>query len=442
MTAQFRLEVRIPDPAAAGFRLDVTPLGSPQPLSEAPGTFMLDVHKLAPSTDAGVLAPATVPLVWLDLYPWCTGIQTAQGHRPEAGLPATPGTLTATLKNAPDLGALGALPGSPIRLTADNGRVLWWGWTETDRDTWTPGAGEEVRKLTTLTAIDPHAILGNVTRYGARSPEPEPLTTRVDRLLQSSPIALQSDLYQRIVGWEGDETSIHPVYELAGHCEPTVMETSLLKHVTMAANSNGLAATIVGGWFAASDDYSGVVSFEDVTAPGSAYTDTAWYLTDDWDAPNPDPGHFGGLEAVSYLDISVATPDPLLSVLDVTNHLINPDDGRALDVSEAVTDPTAQAMFGRRAQGIDLTADPNAVEQVGQQLLAAHRDQPARPSAVTINGDDINLQISLPWLRIAVQRLGRTWWMSIVHVRHSIVPAPAADGHRRHRITLDLYPSP
>lgn len=431
---QLRLQVRVPDPSQTGFRLDVTPLDSLQPLNEAPGAFVLDVHRLAPAADAGVLAPAATALVWVDLYPWCTSISASHGHRPDAGLPATPGTLTANLKNAPDLGALGVVPGTPVRLATATD-VLWWGWAENDNDRWTPGAGEDVRKLTTFTAIDAHAMLGNVTRYGVRLPDPEPLTPRVTRLLASSPLTIYADDWQKITHWDSNG---QPITELVGHCEPTVMETNLLKHITMAANSCGAAATVEPPIYAAlQNTFSGNVRFHSLTQPGNLTDGLSW-LTDDWDAPSPGPSSW---TPVSYYDISVSTPDPLLSALDITNHQIGAD-GNALDTRVTVTDPTAEAMFGRRATGIDLTADPNGLEHIGQELLAAHREDPARPSSVTIDGDDVNHGYRLLWQRLAIQRLGRTWWMTVVHVRHTITPAPALDGHRRHRITLDLYPSP
>lgn len=432
----YLLQVRIPDPAARGFRLDVTALDSPTPLSSAPGEFRLGISTLATGADDGLLAPAQVPMVWFDLFGFSTAIRTSQGNAARPGYPLAPGDMSVTLRDCPDLDSLGVFTGTEIRLMTREPRsgynhheYLWWGWVESTQDSWQPDTSA---KVSSINARDAVSALGNVTRYGARSGTPETLNARLERLLASSPVALTYDPYVR--SWLDDDG--FPQTEPIGHCEPTVMETSLLNHLNMAYLSNGLGARLA-------IDANSATPPDTLTAR-LAYTDLRTISAFLGPTPEPDGDIIlvdewarGLWRYLSYHAVTITSQDAY-SVAELTNHLT--DGTEAIDTKQTVTNPTAMTRYGARSVSLDVTADPNAVGLVGDVALAPWVEPGARPASIEIDAADVPAgQVdSLRPTRVGIWRLGRGWNARVLTTQDAIHPDPYSPGGVRHRITLTL----
>jgi len=456
ITVTYSLEVQVPDPSVAGFRLDVTPLNSPARLSGLPGEFRLGLSTLAPGTDDGRLTPVDAPLIWLDLMPYATNIRADQGNRAEPGFALEPGSLSVTLRDAPDLDIFGVWPGAPIRLVRHQSHPLWedtyttwvwFGWLDDVHDTWAP---RDHSKTTSLRAIDLAARLGNITRHGARSGSSETYIARVRRLLASAPefypAHLDPDGYMVPTG---EMSGGFPVMAPGGELEPTVFESSLLRYLSMTAHSAGLVPWLefdrqampelpdVPNYRLSYDDLRVVANERYTGAPEAMLT-----LTDDMDIS----AWYEVL--VSYYDITVSTPAVVASVLEVTNHLT--DGANAQDETTTVVNPTALTRYGRRSASLDLTAPPAQVDYIGGLILAPFDDASVRPHTVTIDAADLvrspdpsgdprgadNYLLSPR--EVAVHRLGRRWLARVLAIQDTLTPDLDAPNGVRHRMTLTL----
>lgn len=129
----------------------------------------------------------------------------------------------------------------------------------------------------------------------------------------------------------------------------------------------------------------------------------------------------------------------VISSVDLTTHMIG-DDGNANDVSQTVSDPTAVTAYGTRSATADVTAPLNALDRIGQWLLAPTSDLTPTVTQITINGATATRADGTP-LRpldpITVHRLGRRHRVVIASIEHDLRPDPRTLT-TTHRTTLYL----
>lgn len=403
----WQLEVYVVDPARTGFRLDVTPLdSSARLLTPPPGTFRLNAGIL----DSDLLAPVIEPHIWLDLLGYATNVTARTSHRPDAlVIPQEAGALSAPLIDPPDLSALGVQRGTPIRLVKNN-RVLWWGFVDRAASTWDAETGHTTAQLTTFDAA---GLWGSITRYGARSSGPETLRDRLSRLLASSPIPAVAP------SWSTDEPipldGGGSLLVQSGQLPPTVMETNLLAHVTMAAASCGLA-----------------VSTRTPTDPSADLVVTLALIDPTAIAAPAATLHDAGA-GIDYLTTAEFTTSDPITVAEVTTHGMTVD-GEADDQTTTVSDPTAVTVFGPVADSLDITADPALAKPLAERWLSLSRLPEMAPTSVTIKGDADPGITCLDIIRVT--RLGRTYTRRVAGVTHTVTPQPHSEP--KHLVTLDL----
>lgn len=134
------------------------------PLAAPPSFFRLDTSRLGD----GQLAAAAEARSWVPIIADATRIAIRRGPaRDGVGLSAEVGTLYVTTIDG--LHSRTIRPGSPVRVTDENGRRLFTGTVADLRSTHEhlDGLGRPTRTVTTLTATDAVSTLANTMRYGA-----------------------------------------------------------------------------------------------------------------------------------------------------------------------------------------------------------------------------------------------------------------------------------
>lgn len=380
----FRLELQIIDPADEAFRLDVDVLDGMIPLRvPQQGRFHLDRSQL----DDARLAPIPPRPIWWDLAPWCQTVTTRHGSRAGIVIEPEPGALTADLLNCPDLTHLGVHSGTPIRLTRD-GTILWAGTLDDIEEQWSK---RDNQKRTEITASDTIAALAAQTRYGAQVRQL--IRARLEALAASAPIPLTVSL------------PINP----GTICEPTLHESSLTKHLAMAATTARASWTIRDGSIILLDPAA-------PAPPRLVLTDTT---------------------APSYLELRRSGgSSQLVTAVDITSHGIG-SDGNTADVTRTITDPTSVNAFGHRTGSASVTARPADIDQIGRWLLAPLTSTAQTITEVTTTGETIPTTLQ-PLDPIDIIRLGRRHHVRVLAIAHalSIDPGPAPE--ISHTTTLTL----
>lgn len=419
--------VLVPDPDRSGFRLDRTPLGTARladPLRAL--TFTLNQSKLGgtaklyPVVDPGDATP-------YNLTDWIVSVSCRSNQSTEPGGGPQAGSATIVLKNMPAAWSLSIGFNTPIfirqpSLPGTYNRLIWSGWVQSVRESWDEFDGDT---FTTLEAIDLPAVLGSVTRYGANPADPESLRDRFNRLATSVPpfvdnLLLSPNYSDGISGFtkSGDPFLINP----------TVMETSLLRHFTMAAisartvlsipyDSNRLDARDLYYWY------------RDDREPSRVFSDQP---------PTPAEPNL-----VSYLSIDRASGGELTATsVTVTTHSVGPG-GEAVSNSLVVTDVTATDALGPQPSAADVLVPVDDLDGIGQWLLPPGLTFLPEPTSITVRGTDATFATGQPLNILAaveVRRLGISSPCVIVGVEHNITPR--LNKPARHRTTLRLARRP
>lgn len=414
-----RLEIYVPDPARAGFRLGYSPLDAAHlPADDTDLEMILDAGTL----DGRRLAPYTPPPVWHDITAAAADIETRHGARPGTLLlEPDVGTLHALLFDAPDLAALGARYGVPIRCrvpseAADGYSTIWAGRIRDINDEW----DTRNRRTTTIDADDAVAALAGIPRYGAAA------GTVAARLasLESSLHAYTPDATIN-VGYGVDE---------ARPLAATVHESTLLKHFQLLATSARarLGVRHSAGMFHPAGD----LGFEIVLRAADDHPAPLQEFTDRPDTPAGWP---------SYLNVRRAGgTSAIVTAVEMTNHLIGPD-GNADDQTATINDPTLVATYGPKTERAEVTLPPADVPAVAGWLLDANRHETPTVTELRINGNDGYQYAAWPdrlypltvFDRIDVHRLGATYPALIVTIAHQI-RATADNPHYHHETRYQL----
>lgn len=246
-------------------------------LTRDPSPFVLGEGILGYSR----LAAAGTPQNWHDWTSDLSAVSILRGGRLEGvTIRNSPGMLTLTLQDVEiDRLAPQLYREQPIRatvLTAAGESRLFTGWVrvvEQHYGAFRPGTNTP-RTFVTITAVDAVARHDETTRYGAiSSPAGETLAQRIARLRASAtaPIEIPTDDYLDAFG--------APIL-----LAPTVYESSMSNHLTLAANTAGAM------WYV---DAAGITRYQHrVYDPGNAIE----FSTNDTSA--------GALSAVAYTPAS------------------------------------------------------------------------------------------------------------------------------------------
>lgn len=420
------VSVLIPDPARAGFRLDRTPFGGGRladPLRAL--TFTLNQSVLdGPSKLFPVSDPGDSTL--FDLTDWVTSVSCRSEQSTEPGAGPLPGSAVIVLKNMPPAWALSIGFNTPIFIDQPVGRgdTMWSGWIQSVRESWDEFDGDT---FTTLEAMDLAAVLGSVTRHGAQSAEPETLRDRFTRLGASIPAfvtnpILSTDYPDGISGFDKNGSP----YLI----NPTVMETTLLKHFAMAAAS---ARTVFRIPYPTTNhlDASDLYYWDpDQREPSRTYSDQPPTEDNPW-------------MMKSYLSINRESGGELTTTsISVTTHSIGTG-GESTTNSVVLTDPTALDALGPRPSSADVLVAVNDLDAVAQWLLPTGITFLPEPTSITVRGEDATFTTGQPLnllTVVEVRRLGISSRCVIVGIEHTITPR--INKTPRHVTTLHLARRP
>ncbi|MDU7361225.1 MAG: hypothetical protein E7L00_08480 [Propionibacteriaceae bacterium] len=392
-----KLEVLIPDPAKAGFRLDYSALDT-HTLNDAPD---IELELGTSRLDTGRLAPYLPPPTWHDLIDDATEISTWEGYRAnDIVLVPDVGSLSADLKNAPDLGSIGVGFGTPIRVIIPTApdkpstanvpgySNMWLGRITNISETWKRGHARSQDTLyTTIEAEDAVSAVAAIQRYGARTAQ------SLDERLASLAETLRSAIPDASIAPTGDATRI----------AATVHESNLLDYLTMTAATACRALEI--GY--ANHGEGLQVEIRLPPDPRRAAYSLATY------SDSEAPSYFMATRETGTADI--------ISAIEITNHLMATD-GSALEETKTISDPTLVSTFGTRTERLEITAPRDAVEQIGRWALTPSVLAKTSITGIDIRGRDAfpTPHVLTPGSPITVKRLGATYPLVVSSVAHTI----------------------
>lgn len=384
-----KLEVLIPDPDTSGFRLDFSALDTVR-FNDAPaGELILGSSHL----DAGRLAPYLPPPTWFDITGYGTEINTRAGYRAnELNLTPDVGTLTAELKNAPDLSSIGVGHNTPVRLRiptpAGTYALTWIGRVTNVNDTWTRGARGEADTLrTTVEAEDAVAVLASIPRYGAQTPQ------RLDDRLKTLATSIRSAVANVTIPPTGDQTRI----------AATVHESNVLDYLAMTAATARRALHVT---YTAQRSTIGLridiaPDPRNVQAPTVTFSD------------HNEPSYFSATRETGTSDI--------VSAVEITTHL-RTSDGTAQDETKTISDPTLVQTFGTRTERLEVMAEVADLDQIGKWALTPSILARATITRIDIRGQDSTIAGAplTPGDPIDIIRLGSRYPVVVAGVSHTI----------------------
>ena len=395
----------------------------------APTVMVLGSERLG----VGRLWPYAGPTRLYSLLPYVTRVTTYEGHRNDTPtLPVEPGSLSCTLRDAPDLAALGLKRHTPIVLYDENG-VLWSGWIDRIRDEWDK---ETDTKTTEITAYDLATVLGGVTRYGATVAET--VEDRLTNLAGSAPVPITAQVDDRM----GDPAAAD------APCIATARETSLLNHFQMTAAA-------AGGFLRIQSELNLENSTIQVRRPDQWWrigtppflvNVKPWDLLQVTDQP-------GSLD--SYYTVALSTPDETPTRLKLVSHGIDGSGNSATSEYEHVND-SAELFYRAKSTSVDTVAPPAALPALAAGFAPApgYTQQVAEISTTARlrkTGGQLGTTPAPGGVRLrtldtaAVTYRGQTYLSLITAIRHELTSDPYSDGSDirdgiRHRTTYTLTP--
>lgn len=384
------LEVKTQDPADQSFRLDRSPLDLAQLRGGAADLFVLDTSTLG----TGTLGPPPPPMIWWDITGPTLEVATTVGVRQDSALvkPET-GTLTATIKNAPNLIAAGVHTGTAIRLRRAD-LALWSGRIEDIDTKWDKEGGS----TTTITASDWLTSASRITRHGRQIDRETALDRFCALLWESLDEPIPTVHYWGNTAWVG----ARPV------C-PVLDDASLTDHLQMAANSGNFI------WA----PLPSLEASDVILRPRLYSTPGEFALWSDLpDAPR------------SYLSVDEGSAtSQIINTLDITQHAVSTDSGdpQAATTTHTFTNAASVANWGTRSASADISvALDSDIEYAAQELLTINRAVTTTITAMTIWGADwataitghpLNLH---PLSAVPVRLRGVTHHLLVASVSHAI----------------------
>ena len=386
------LEVLTQDPSSQSFRLDNSPLDTARLAGDLTDLFRLDNSYL----DLDTLGPPSPPMVWWDITGPALSVSTLAGVRQDSALvkPET-GTLTATIKNAPNLLAAGVKTGSTVRLRRGD-RPLWFGRVEDYSTTWHKAGGS----TTVLTASDWLASAGRITRYG-RQVADESAADRFCALIWES---LDQEI--PLIHFWGDlgTAGARPV-------APVLDEISLADHLQMAANTGNFL------W----SSRPALEVADAIVRPRIGSTPGRYKV---WSDVAGSPRSFLSVEEGS------ATAQ-IINTLEITQHTIATENGssQATTSQKTVKNAPSVANWGTRSATADIAAAKAVdIDAVANELLTINRAISTTVTQMVIWGADwlaaVNDQPETlaPLSAVPVQVRGVTHDLLVSAVSHDITP--------------------
>lgn len=395
-TQRVAVQVLIPDPTTIGFRLDAHALDGPIGL-RGPGNAVV-LGKTA--LDVARLSPLATPEVWWDMTPWAVQIDTMHGNRADdVTMPPEVGTCAVTLRNAPDLPALGIRYGTNLRVVlkpppeSENPwpAPVWFGAVDDVVDD-LDRPDDNADQWTTVAASDDIRDYSTTTRYGITADYGDAGDTFGAVLSQTAPKSVM-----RTAGMEGR----YPIVA----CKT---EKSLASTLTMLATTGRFVWTLR----------------PDIMSPPTVLT------RDPRNIPAT-PHHFSDLpgDPASFYRIRRESGTAqVLTSIELTNNSVGTDGGQ-VSTSATYADPGLVAAYGPRTTSADVCAPAEHLPQIADWLRSTMRTPATTVTSLTIDGAPPDLpddgdgeRVIHPLDPIVVRVRGRTHALLVASVAHTITP--------------------